>query len=267
MRISTLYRHPIKSARAQVPERITLDALGVIDDRRMMLIDDQGRFVTARTYAQLARCEVVRVVEGWRVSHPDRIGDELIFADAREELLSVEVWGDEFEARLVSARANEWFTKVLGTSLRLVAQAPETHRGLDPGFVDEERETVFSDGFPLLITNGVSLAALNDALDSPVDMLRFRPNIVVDAELAWDEDDWMQLEIGELSFACAKPCVRCSLTGVDPETGNRAAEPLRTLSRLRVGTTFGINLVHSGPGEIAVGDEVRVSKRRVLRPR
>ena len=262
MRITALYRHPIKSARAQSLQHASLDTLGFVDDRRMMLIDEAGRFVTGRKFAQLTRCEVRREQDSWHVTHPDRSSRPLIFDTTPGELVAVELWGDEFAARVLDEQAGAWFSDLLGTPLRLVAQAAETHRALKAEFADPTRETVFADAFPLLIATQASLEVLNLALEDPVDMLRFRPNIVVDADLAWEEDSWLELEIGTLTFSCAKPCVRCSLVGVDPVDGTRRAEALRTVTPIRRDASFGINLVHSAPGEIAVGDEVRVSKQR-----
>jgi uncharacterized protein YcbX len=233
----------------------------MVDDRRMMLVDRQGRFVSARRHAELARVELAPTESGWEVSHPHPGHEPLRFDCRPGDLVEVQVWGDRFLARLMSPDAASWFSELLGLELRLVMQAPETRRSLDAEFADPRRETVFADGYPLLVASEASLRELNAELDSPIDMLRLRPNIVVDGELPWAEDEWESLEIGELTFRCAKACERCTLTGVDPASAERGPEPLRTIVRLRKDKSFGVNLVHSGLGEIAVGQEVRVSTR------
>ena len=260
MRVTALHRFPIKSTAAHVLERARLDAFGLEHDRRMMLVEPNGRFVTARKHAELVRCMTTCLDGGWCVEHPTH--GQLEFSTQLGTLREVEVWGDHFRARELDPRAGRWFSELLGIEVSLVHQAPEGRRHLDPDFVPGEQETVFADGYPLLVANEASLRAVNEALDHPVEMLRFRPNIVVDGELAWEEDTWLELEIGDLRFACVKPCVRCTMTGIDLSSAERAPEPLRTLARLRRDLSFGVNLVHSGPGEIAVGARVGVSRHR-----
>jgi uncharacterized protein YcbX len=119
------------------------------------------------------------------------------------------------------------------------------------------------------VTTEESLAALNDEVlasaptpRDPLPMSRFRPNVVVSGLPAWSEDDWRVVRIGEATFRAVKGCARCVLTTIDPGTGLREKEPVRSLARLRRydgKTWFGVNLVPDTPGAtIRVGDEVEV---------
>jgi uncharacterized protein YcbX len=138
-------------------------------------------------------------------------------------------------------------------------------RRVDAGRVDEYRRVGFADGFPFLVTNTASLAELNTRLAAPVEMRRFRPNIVVEGAEAWDEDHWQSLSIGDNHLSIVKPCSRCVMTTVDPAKGQKdaASQPLRTLSgyrRTQEGVIFGQNAIHESPGIIRVGDPVSVNK-------
>ena len=138
-------------------------------------------------------------------------------------------------------------------------------RRVDAGRVDEYRRVGFADGFPFLVTNTASLAELNTRLEVPVEMRRFRPNIVVEGADAWDEDHWQSLSIGNNRLSIVKPCSRCVMTTVDPSTGlkDAAVQPLRTLSRYRrtgEGVIFGQNAIHESPGLIRVGEPVTVNQ-------
>lgn len=121
----------------------------------------------------------------------------------------------------------------------------------------------FADGFPLLVVNQSSLDELNSRLSTPVDMRRFRPNIVVEGADDWAEDAWRRIRIGNSTLDIVKPCSRCVMTTVNPDTGTKdpSTQPLKTLAGYRQtpdGVIFGQNAVHQGPGVISVGDKVTV---------
>jgi hypothetical protein len=111
------------------------------------------------------------------------------------------------------------------------------------------------------LTTQVSLEALAARLDTPIGMNRFRPNIVVDGDVPFAEDDWTRVTIGDAVFRVAKGCDRCMVTTIDPETGETGLEPLRTLATFRRWNGkvwFGINLIPEGRGIVRVGDPVRL---------
>jgi hypothetical protein len=109
------------------------------------------------------------------------------------------------------------------------------------------------------------MADLNARLEQPIGIDRFRPNIYVEGPPAFDEDTWVEVRIGESLLRVVKPCPRCAVTTVDPSTGERGREPLRTLSAYRKregGVMFGQNALHEGTGRLTVGDAVVVLSRR-----
>lgn len=94
-----------------------------------------------------------------------------------------------------------------------------------------------ADEAPFLLTTTSSLKDLNSRLQargkSQVGMQRFRPNIVVQGTLPWEEDTWKRIRIGGMEFHVWQRCGRCAMTTIDRTTLERGPEPLATLSTFR----------------------------------
>lgn len=134
-------------------------------------------------------------------------------------------------------------------------------RPVDPASGILGDQVYLADGFPFLLISEASLADLNERLERPVPMDRFRPNLVVRGCEPFEEDGWSQVRIGPITFRVVKPCARCVVTTVDQETADKGRELLRTLARFRkVGTEvfIGQNLIHDGADILRVGDPVEV---------
>jgi uncharacterized protein YcbX len=190
------------------------------------------------------------------------------------ERIQVRLHRDSFEATWVSPQADAWFGSLLGrTDVRLVwMDDPATRRPVDPLYSDPADRVGFADGFPLLIATLASLHRLNewiaaDARDRGEDealmtMQRFRPNLVIDGvDEPFVEDHWKRIQIGDVPFRVVKPCMRCIMTTIEPNTLSKGKEPLRTLARHHKwngGATFGMNITPDQEGVIRVSDAIRV---------
>lgn len=265
MKLSGLYVYPIKSCGGIALDEAILEPRGLAFDRRWMLIDARGRFLSQRTFPALARVRVALMDDGLRVTAPDH---EALHVPMRPEgeRLPVTVWGDALEAVRVSDAADAWFRAVLGVPCRLVHQPDDALRPTDPAYSRAGDHTSLADAFPLLLATTASLADLNARLEAPVPIDRFRPNLVIDGTEAFAEDDWREIRIGELRFRVVKGCARCAVVTTDQQTGTRAKEPLRTLAtyRKRNGKTlFGQNLIPDALGTLRIGDPVAVLTTRV----
>jgi uncharacterized protein YcbX len=130
----------------------------------------------------------------------------------------------------------------------------------------------FADAFALLVTSEASLAHLNSRLKAkghaPVDIDRFRPNVVIDGVDAFEEDYAREARIGDAVIELVKPCVRCTVPSVDPARGEQGTEPSDTLAAYRNderagGVTFGVNgiLARGAGSALQVGDEVELTLR------
>lgn len=263
-RVSALYRYPLKSAIGERLPAVELDALGVAGDRRWMLVDEaSGRFLTQRAFAVMAHL-LARWNEngGLRLSAPGLPDLDVPLPTADAELRGVQIWTDMVRVPDAGDAAADWLSPFIGKRCRLVYMPPERARIVRDALGPDEK-VAFPDGFPLLLIGQASLDDLQARVGRPLDMRRFRPNLVVEGAAAFAEDGWRRIRIGDQVFRVAGGCSRCILTTIDPDLGERSAdrEPLTTLKtyRERDGQVyFGQNLVHEGRGRIEVGMPVEI---------
>lgn len=237
MHVSYLATHPLKSAAALPRDRLRLTALGPEWDRRWMLVDAAGVFVTQRTHPRLCLL-AAEVVEGRLRLQAPGMPDFVVVPVPQPAVAPVKVWRDTVEAELPSPEADAWCSAFLGLPLRLAFLPARTRRPVDPAWAGEGHRTAFSDGFPLLVTTQSALDHLNALLAAEgvptVDWRRFRPNLVVGGEVApHAEDGWRRLRVGEVELALVKPCSRCAIPAIDPATARKDPRILQVLRRYR----------------------------------
>ncbi len=274
MRVASLHIHPVKSARAVDVAEAKLLPSGLAGDRRWMIVDETGRFLTQREEPRLALLSAAPTAEGLTVSAPGLPPLDVPCPTATAPQIVAFIWRSKATAR-VAESASHWLSGWLGHPLRLVWLPEGANRPLNTAFAKGPGGVGFQDGYPVLIANTASLADLNARLESLAPMNRFRANIAIDGAVPWAEDAWLRLRIGETELELVKPCERCVITTLDQATGERATpdraghEPLRTLQRVRKsadprvkGALFGWNAVPRTPGLIRVGDPVEVLSRR-----
>jgi uncharacterized protein YcbX len=245
--------YPIKACRGVRVQSAELVARGLADDRRYMLVDEAGRFITQRDEHSLARVDVEREGSGWRLTASGLSPLFLAPSVGQGQLLPVEVWRSTVAARVVPD-ASEWFSSFLGRACRLV-YFPDLGRRA----VEHERghSVAFQDAYPFLVISLESLADLNRRVAAPLEMERFRPNLVIRGVEAYAEESWTRFRIGQADFRMTRPCVRCVVTTLDPRSGERDTEPLRTLSGYHTyegRPAFGMNAVHESVAPIRVGE-------------
>lgn len=265
MQLSALYRYPLKSACYESLSSSRVEALGLAGDRRWMLVDEtNGRFLTQRLLPQMGRIEArYSAAGGLLLAAPGCTGIEVALPGPEAELRGVTVWSDSLRVPDAGDAAAAWCSAFLGRPCRLV-QVPESWaRQVDTGYAEPGDKVGFADGFPLLLIGQGSLDDLSARVGRPLEMLRFRPNLVIEGAEPYAEDSWKRIRIGDLEFSVAKGCSRCILTTLDPHTGERSPdrEPLATLKsyREREGQVyFGQNLLPRGVGELRVGMQVEV---------
>jgi MOSC domain-containing protein len=261
--VSGLFVYPVKSTGGISILSGKVEPRGFRHDRRWMVVDKDGNFLSQRTVPALAliRSSVgARTVE---LSAPGRNVMSLPLEPSGDRR-PVVVWNDVVEAVDGGDRAAEWFSAVLGMPCRLVGMPESSRRPVSLQVTGRGDHTSFADAFPFLLLSQASLDYLNGHLPSPVPMDRFRPNIVVNACAPFEEDTWRLIRVGEVRLHVVKPCSRCVITTIDQATAKPGEEPLRTLSRLRQfgnHVLFGQNCIPEGEGFIHVGDRVEVLTR------
>ncbi|TBU77246.1 MOSC domain-containing protein [Pseudomonas daroniae] len=264
MHLSSLYRFPLKSAIGESLPSLQLDGLGVVGDRRWMLADaENGRFLTQRTFPRMSGLQARwNQVGGLTLEAPDRPSLDVALPDPDEALRGVIIWRDSMRVPDAGDEAAAWVSEFMGKPCRLVHVPAERARYIE-GNVTGDEKVGFADGFPLLLIGQASLDDLVARVGRPLEMLRFRPNLVVQGSEPYAEDSWKRIRIGGVEFTVAKGCSRCIITTIDPQTGERSTdrEPLTTLRsyRQREGEIlFGQNLINHGSGELLVGMPVEV---------
>jgi len=200
--------------------------------------------------------------ERLRLSAPGMDELELPAVHSGPDAVEVRIWNDRCLAASSGVEAARWLSRFLDVEVRLVYLPDEHTRRLDPNFARPGDQTGFADGFPFLLISEASLEDLNGRLERPLPMGRFRPNLVVRGCEPYAEDTWRRVRIGAIEFRLVKPCSRCIITTVDPQTGERDGdEPLRTLRTYRQRDNkvfFGQNLIHDSAGRLRLGDRVEV---------
>lgn len=231
---------------------------GLQDDRRWMLVDADGLFLSQRTREQMALFRITSEKDRYVVTGPD--GEVIALPPCAEgPLVSVRVWSSEVDAVSVSAEVDAWFSEKLGMAARLVWMPDSSIRPTDPEFSQEGDQVGFADAYPVLVISEASLAELNGRLEEPIPMNRFRPNIVVKDAGAYEEDGWAIFTIGGVTFRRAKQCGRCRVTTTSQETAVVGTEPLRTLATYRRDGNriiFGTYFIPENTGIVSVGDRI-----------
>lgn len=262
-RVVALHVHPVKSLGGIAVAEGGLGPCGLEDDRRWMVIDPDGGFLTQRQLPRMALVTVARHPGGLVLAQAGHGAHAVALPPADGARRMVRVWRDNVPAVDAGDAVAAWLAVVLGRPCRLVYLHDAGARLADPAFAPLGATVGFADGFAVLVASRESLAALNGDLPAPVPMDRFRPNLVLEGAAAWAEDGWRVLAVGEALLRIVKPCSRCIMTTIDQRTADipDPREPLATLARTRRalgGVMFGQNAAVIRPGRIAVGDDVRV---------
>ena len=272
MKVSSIHIYPVKSLGGFRANEWKLEARGLEHDRRWMLVDESGFFLTQRTLPEL--CLLEAVIQGKSLVIRDRKKrqEDLILpvaAPSGEKLREVQVWNDIVPALFVGPeQVSAWFSTLLGRSIYLAYMPEQSERPVDPQYAQAGDMVSFADGYPVLIALEASLEDLNGRLAEPVGMERFRPNLVVEGGTPWEEDSWRAVAVGEAQFRTPKPCARCKVITIDPASAEVGVEPMRTLSTFHKQgnkTLFGMNACwEKQSGHIVrTGDSVAVLKQDI----
>jgi len=262
--LTQLAIYPVKSTAQISLNTADISPFGLSMDRRWMIIDSNGQMLTQRKYANMCLIKSAISNNTLTLSAPAMPPLTLplnISASEHPAQLKATVWNDTCNAYNCGTEAAGWLSDFLNTPARLVFFPQHEIRQVDLTYARTGDTTAFSDGFPYLLITQASLDDLNSRLTTPVEMKRFRPNLVVSGTVAFAEDSWKKIRIGDTLFNVVKPCSRCAIPGINPQTAEKTAEPLKTLAGYRLRDNniyFGQNVIAEGSGVLTVGMEVEV---------
>jgi uncharacterized protein YcbX len=273
MHVSELNFYPLKSGRGITLAEAEIGPEGIPGDRRMMVTDPSGHFITQRELQALAQLQVTPGDGGFRfaIDGKGEIGVRQPSADRR---MDVAVWKSIVSAAVADDAVNGTLSDWLGRDIRLVFFDDQAKRTASAEWAGPDTPVTFADGYQVLVTTTGSLAALNADMEKhgegSIGMERFRPNIVLDHDEPFEEDNWEGVEISGIRFDFVKPCARCIMTTQDQKTGSREApSPMAAMGRIRMsadrrvpGPLFGWNAVPRSTGRIKLGDAATVTAER-----
>ena len=257
--IESIHIYPIKGMKGISRASALADVEGFQFDRRMMLVDHEGNFISQRQFSKLSMITTSIEDEGIGLRYGD-LTSFIPFETAENKLINTKVWSSKLKAQIVGDEWNLWFSDVLQQEVYLVKMNSD-HKRYKRLFVKPFKTYVsFADGYPFLTLGTASMVELNKRLSDPVRIDRFRANIVLNTESAHEEDDWSEFQLGDAHFKNIKPCARCEVVTIDQQSGIRSAEPLKTLAKYRRQSNkvfFGSNVICLKPGIVQVGDQLK----------
>ncbi|XP_071080528.1 mitochondrial amidoxime-reducing component 1-like [Haliotis cracherodii] len=277
--VTALNLFPVKSCGGISVQRALCSRLGLkvqgVTDRHWMVTRPNGDFLSQRQAPKMSLLKVS--IHGDQV-FIDGPGVPTLKVPINPPVIpsqvkTCRVWECRTEGLDCGQEAADWVSSFLGLEgLRLLFSAPGMHKREssdefkpwgNPALLGDQ--AAYSDFGAYMLLSDESLGFLNTKLSKPVSMRNFRPNIVVSAKEAFDEDSWHEIKIGDTAFMrMLDPCTRCTMTTVNGEVGEKSKdrEPLATLKRVRCFPTygespiFGVNCAVDVEGQINVGDQV-----------
>jgi uncharacterized protein YcbX len=254
--------YPIKSLAPISVAEGKVRRKGLKQDRKWMLVDQENKFISQRTYPQLTQIKVGLTETAITLSHNEN-KIEVPLREKNGNIYEVEIWDHTVEAYEVSEALNRWFSSILDSETKLVKMGKVSKREKKFLRAPWKSKVSFADGYPYLIIGTASLDLLNHKLKTPISIDRFRGNIIINTEKAHVEDNWETIIIGNAVFKMIKPCTRCKVITIDQQTGIASDEPISTLSSYRKfenKINFGMNAICIEKGEIRKGDSTILMK-------
>jgi uncharacterized protein len=262
-KLASIFIYPIKSFPGIAVQKAQTENRGLEGDRRYMLIDETAQFISVREEKGFLSFQIAEDGAYWRISHSQ---ESMLIPKIPEkgEELTVRIWDDKVHAWRIDDIFDSWFSRHLGRACRLVYMPHNGHRLIKQQWRLSAEEVSFADGYPYLIINDQSLKDLEKKSGHPMDVRRFRANLVISGVGAGEEFFYREIVVGEVIFNGLKPCERCVVTTLDPDTGAQGKEPLTTLAKMKIEgkVVFGQHATLLKSGIIRIGDDVRITRRK-----
>ena len=265
--IKRLYTYPIKSCGALKLNKMSFNAGLPKNDRLFTFaLEKSGRILDAKTNPKVAQISVNLDIEtdifsvripndsNWYPlnSATDKLDKDLEKVSEKDVNCNTRVCLRKVQMENVQSSAIPVISKFLSEEVKIL-KIINSVDGLNLQMKS-----------PLLAICTASLEWLNDRLTDPTSLekleLRFRPNIVIQTSMPFEEESWKKIKIRNAIFEVEGNCTRCGAVCIDPETGTRQKEPLETITKCRSETTFGIyiKLLSIEIDSIASSDSVQI---------
>lgn len=185
--------------------------------------------------------------------------------------IPVKVWDDVCQAIDQGDQLATWFSEHLGKSVRLARAVGESfQRTARQSYMTNDNPMRFQDGYPIHWFPQEDVTELEQRAGVQLGWERFRPQIVAEGFEPQFAHAVLGLTISGIPSDQPKPCERCPIPQINPDTGEKTAEPNRSLMKYKVwrnqhgdlNPIFGENINPHGEGVVQVGDEIEVTSLR-----
>jgi len=250
VRVGVISTAPVKGFRLLHPEEVELTPEGVVENRRFMLADAEGRRLRSSLtrWPVLIRGSYDPAADRLRMEFPDGAVVEGPGAPTGEPF-DLDYHGLMVTVRRVDGEWTDRLSELAGHAVQLVR--PDA-----VGETQAEPVTLLSDG---------SLARLEREAGREVDPRRFRMLFTLEGCDEHEEDTWdgRLLRVGETLLRVGGPVDRCAVTTRDPESGKPDLDTLRLIKNYRgirdgKHIDFGVYAGVERPGRVRVGDPVEL---------
>jgi len=269
LKIKKLYIYPIKSCQGLKVSTVNLQKIGFQYDRCFAVINSKNEILTARENSKLLNISSEINNDKLTLSVHGVSSNAIYLNNILIDKIDIKIFNDAAKAKTVCRETDDWLSQTLQEKCRLVFIDSDQLRKMKSKYNGKENDFIsFSDISPIHLISEASLKDLNSKLENPVTIDNFRPNILVSGPLAYEEDNWSSITIGDCEFEVSLRTPRCSFTTIDPITTkiDSKQEPLRTLSKYRkVGNriNFGIYLTPKKIGMINITDKIKTTGNNV----
>jgi uncharacterized protein YcbX len=256
--IKDIIIYPIKGLGGIHSQEWQAQYAGFKYDRRWMLVDENHQFVTQRSLPQMALFSQNIIDDNLVISYHGA-SVQISVEDHTSQIIHTKVWDDDAVTVSCSDEISAWFSEMLHKKVQLVKILNDQSRKHTVQASGKTVDVSLADGYPYLVASEQSLQMLNEKLSSPIQMDRFRPNLVVTADYGHHEDTWPGMKIGNAVFENIKPCGRCNVITIDQQNAHINTEPLKILNQYRKAgnsVNFGTNMICTQEDVIRVGDTI-----------
>jgi uncharacterized protein YcbX len=242
--VATIATTPVKGFALDFPERVSLGARGVEENRRFILVDGDDARLRSSTHAWPCTLSARYDADAERLEMKLPDGRELVGHVQPGAPVRFDYHGSLAEGRVVDGPWTDPLSDLAGGPVRLVK-------------LDEAGRV---QGEPVTIVSAASLARLEREAEHRVDPRRFRMLFHVDGCEAHEEDAWLdrRVRLGDAVVRVVELVERCVVTTRDPDSGARDMDTLALLKRYRGTIDLGVRARVEQAGTVAVGDPVEL---------
>jgi len=268
-KIQSIHIYPVKGMAGIQVNQAKLEPEGFQYDRRWMLVDQQGVFISQRNLVQLVNAKINMLKDELHIEI-NETSVRVKYNEYSDHEISVSVFDSNMQVHEVSSEVSEKLSKAFDKKVKLVQVSTATNRikdfqkhikdwEKDLSTIPHSTKVSFADGYPYLIVGTASMDLLNEKLPEAMNVDRFRANIIIETSVPHEEDHWKKIQIGDQELLVIKPCARCQVPTINQKTGVKGKEPSLTLSKYRRFDNkimFGQNAISLSQGILSVGDEL-----------